>query len=93
METSEYCFTCQDCGGDLSFVANDEAGCVRVEPCRCCQTEPEVEDEIKGVCIYTDCKHEDTAGCRVSGLGVSGIDNCVKYRVHVPLTSRRKIPG
>ena len=85
MDIREYCFICKKCGSDLSFEVDDEGGYVRVEPLECCLT--------KDVCIYTDCKYKDTSGCRVYGLDVKGITECGKYKVHVPLTSRRKIPG
>lgn len=51
------------------------------------------ERKKDAVCVFTDCKYKDTEGCRVKGLGVSGITSCVKYKVFVPLTSRRKVNG
>jgi len=31
------------------------------------------------VCYLPDCKYAGTNGCRVRGLGVTGINTCVKY--------------
>jgi len=31
-------------------------------------------------CIFNDCQYEGTKGCRVAGLGVSGITECLKYK-------------
>jgi len=93
MDTKEYCVICQECGGDLSFVIDDEVGDIRVEPCGSCLTEPEVKDEIKGVCTLVDCEYKNAPGCRVYGLGVKGITECIKYKLYVKSSSRRKVMG
>ena len=35
----------------------------------------------KIICLFEDCKYKDTEQCRVAGLGVYGIQSCVKYKV------------